>query len=255
MKRKLVAFDADGTIIDYNVGGIVVESTRLAIKKLIETGHVPAILTGRSYNMTDRLAEDLGIEYMGVLNGAQIFKSNELIFSKSLGKEISHQLIERTKKTNLSMIAFDADLIYYNNISDKWKEFINASINMESNMVPIADGPYDFASFYTYGDVDVLEKAIEGITGIEFHNNRHEITKEGVDKGIALGLLAEHLGIAIEDTIAFGDGINDIPMLKAAGTGIAIKTGNPLAHEVADMVAEEGQDAIALFLKDVGLII
>ncbi len=76
--------------------------------------------------MTDRLAEDLGIEYMGVLNGAQIFKNNELIFSKSLGKVISHQLIERTKKTNLSMIAFDAELIYYNNISDKWKEFINA---------------------------------------------------------------------------------------------------------------------------------
>ena len=66
--------------------------------------------------------------------------------------------------------------------------------------------------------------------------------------------LAELLGIAHEDTIAFGDGINDISMLKAAGTGVAIKTGNPLTHEVADIVADEGQDAIYDYLKNINLI-
>lgn len=254
MKRKLVAFDADGTIIDYNVGGVVVESTRKAITELKKAGHIPAIITGRSYNMIDRLALELGIEYLGVLNGAQIFRGNELIYSRSLGEETSQKLLAGVEKTNLSMIAFDAKLVYYRNISDKWKEFVNASINMESNMVPIKEGPYDFASFYTYGDADVLEKAVEGITEIEFHNNRHEITKIGVDKGRALCSLAEMFDINIEDTIAFGDGVNDIPMLQAAGTGVAMKTGNPLAHEAADIVANEGPDAIYTYLKSLGLI-
>lgn len=254
MKRKLVAFDADGTIIDYNVGGVVVESTRKAITELKEAGHIPAIITGRSYNMIDRLALELEIEYLGVLNGAQIFKGNELIYSRSLGVETSQKLLDGVEKTNLSMIAFDATLVYYRNITDKWKEFINASINMESNMVPINEGPYDFASFYTYGDADILEKAVKGITGIEFHNNRHEITKIGVDKGKALCSLAEIFDIDIKDTISFGDGINDIPMLKTAGTGIAIKTGNPLALEAADIIADEGPDAIYSYLKAEGLI-
>ncbi len=255
MNRKLIAFDADGTIIDYNIGGIVVESTRDAINKLKDAGHVPAIITGRSYNMIDRLAEELGIEYLGVLNGAQIFKGSELIRSQSLGEKISAQLIKRIEKTDLSVIAFDAKLVYYRNISDKWKEFINSSINMKSNMVPIGKGIYDFASFYTHGDSDALEKVVEGITGIGFHNNRHEITKEGVDKGTALELLAEYLKIDIKDTIAFGDGINDISMLKTAGTGVAISSGNPDALSAADLIADEGPDAIFEYLKENGLII
>lgn len=254
MNRKLVAFDVDGTIIDYNEGGVVVESTRRAIARLKKAGHIPAIITGRSYNMIDRLASELGIEYLGALNGAQIFKGKKIIYSKSLGKEISHQLIERTEKTNLSMLAFDEKFVYYRNITDNWKEFIRSSINAKNNMIPIGDGPYDFVSFYIYGDEDILIKAFEGIEGIEFHNGRHEITSIGIDKGTALRFLADHLGIDIKDTIAFGDGINDISMLQAAGTGIAIKSGNPKAHEAADHVAQEGPDAIYYYLESAGLI-
>ena len=254
MKKKLVAFDADGTIIDYNVGGIVVESTRKAINLLKKAGHIPAIITGRSYNMTDRLADDLGIDYIGVLNGAQIFKGNTLLHSNSLGESLSMHLLDKLKDLDLPVLAFDAKYIYYKNISDRWREFVNASINMESNMIPIEDGPYDFASIYSYGDEKLLAEKVWGIEGIEFHNGRHEITIEGVDKGNALKTLAGLLNIAIEDTIAFGDGINDIPMLIAAGTGVAIKTGNPAAMTAADLTAGEGQDAIYSYLNSLGLI-
>lgn len=253
MKSKLVAFDADGTIIDYNVGGIVVESTRKAIAKLKKAGHIPVILTGRSLNMIDRLGAELEIEYLGVLNGAQIFKGSELIYSNSLGEELSKILLDKTKDLNLPVLAFDEKYVYYRNISDRWREFVNASINMESNMIPFKDEPCDFASFYTYGDEDLLADTLSDVEGIEFHNNRHEISAIGVNKGNALLFLAELLGISNEDTIAFGDGINDISMLKAAGVGVAIKSGNPLAHEAANIVAEEGQDAIYQYLSEKSL--
>lgn len=254
MNKKLVFFDADGTIIDYNIGGIVADSTREAIKKLKENGHIPVISTGRSYNMIDRLAEELGIDYLAVLNGAQIFYKEKLLFSKSLGEEKSMLLIERTNTKNIGLLAFDAEFIYYRNISDKWKEFINASINMESNMIPIDGGPYDFASFYVYGDDEVLEKAFEGIEGIEFHNGRHEITREGASKGYAVQKLAKYLKIPIADTIAFGDGLNDISMLETAGTGIAMKHGRQEVLEVVEKVTEAGEDAISNYLEKLGLI-
>lgn len=254
MNKKLVAFDADGTIIDYNVGGIVVESTRKAITELKKAGHIPAIITGRSYNMTDRLADDLGIEYMGVLNGAQIFKGNELLKSSSLGETLSMKLIAKINGLNLPVLAFDAKYIYYRKISGPWREFINASINMESNMIPIEEGPYDFAAIFSYGDEKLLAEAISNIAGIEFHNDRNEISVKGVNKGKALKTLAGILKIKIEDTIAFGDGINDISMLRTAGTGVAIHSGKPDAHEAADQVAAEGPDAIYTYLKSAGLI-
>ncbi|MCK5759110.1 MAG: HAD-IIB family hydrolase [Clostridiales bacterium] len=250
MKRKLVAFDADGTIIDYNVGGVVVESTRKAITELKEAGHIPVILTGRSYNMIDRLGAELGIEYLGVLNGAQIFRRSELVYSKSLGEELSMILLEKTKDLNLPVLAFDEKYVYYRNISDRWREFVNASINMESNMIPLGKGPCDFASFYTYGDEKLLADRLSDVEGIEFHNNRHEISAVGVNKGNALLHLAKLLEISAKDTVAFGDGINDISMLKAAGIGVAIQSGNPLAHEAADIVTEKGPDAIYTYLHN-----
>lgn len=254
MNKKLVAFDADGTIIDYNAGGIVVDSTRKAITALKENGHVPAIITGRSYNMIDRLADELGIEYIGVLNGAQIFKGAKLLHSDSLGEELSGIILDRIKDLELPVLAFDAKYIYYKNLSERWREFINASINMESNMIPIVEGPYDFASIYSYGDEELLAEKVQGIEGIEFHNGRHEISIEGVNKGNAMKLLADILGISIGDTIAFGDGINDISMLKMAKTGVAIKTGNPAAIAAADLTAGEGPDAIFIYLQKSGLI-
>lgn len=44
-----------------------------------------------------------------------------------------------------------------------------------------------------------------------------------LDKGSALLWLADHLGISREETMAFGDGENDIPMIKAAGIGVAME--------------------------------
>ena len=52
--------------------------------------------------------------------------------------------------------------------------------------------------------------------------NNIEINSREATKGIALQKLAAHLGIPVEETMAFGDDLNDITMLKAAGTGVAM---------------------------------
>ncbi|WP_263310591.1 HAD family hydrolase [Brachybacterium atlanticum] len=56
-----------------------------------------------------------------------------------------------------------------------------------------------------------------------------------VDKADGLRLAAEHLGVGIEDTVAVGDGPNDLGMLRAAGTGVAIRGSRPEVLAAADM--------------------
>lgn len=56
-----------------------------------------------------------------------------------------------------------------------------------------------------------------------------------VDKVDGLRLAAEHLGLGIEDTVAVGDGPNDLGMLRAAGTGVAIRGSRPEVLAAADM--------------------
>ncbi|MFP4431040.1 MAG: HAD family hydrolase [Spirochaetaceae bacterium] len=74
-----------------------------------------------------------------------------------------------------------------------------------------------------------------------------EIVAPGVSKGTALRVLAEKLGIPIEETIAAGDSTNDREMLEAAGLGVAVANAREELKAVADVVldrnAEEGSIA------------
>jgi len=73
-----------------------------------------------------------------------------------------------------------------------------------------------------------------------------EINQKNANKGEALTALAEHLGVGIMSTFAFGDGLNDLPMIKAAGTGIAMSNGAAETLEAADWIAPSNdEDGVA----------
>ena len=79
-----------------------------------------------------------------------------------------------------------------------------------------------------------------------------EILPKGVHKGLALGKLAEHLGIDMNRTVAIGDYDNDAAMLKAAGCGIAVSNASKSALEAADMVTVSNEEhAIARVIYDI----
>ncbi|HEX6149160.1 HAD family hydrolase [Nocardioides sp.] len=69
-----------------------------------------------------------------------------------------------------------------------------------------------------------------------------EISATGVTKATALARVAEELGVAPEDAVAFGDMPNDLPMLTWAGTSYAMANGHPDVREAADHVAPANDD-------------
>lgn len=66
--------------------------------------------------------------------------------------------------------------------------------------------------------------------------NNFEVNPAGVDKGSALLQLANHLQIPMEQVMAIGDNDNDVPMLRAAGTGVAMGNANDAARKAASHV-------------------
>ena len=77
-----------------------------------------------------------------------------------------------------------------------------------------------------------------------------EITNRRAVKGFGVRWLAEHLGVAIEDTIAFGDSDNDLTMLEAAGDGVAMANANERCLAVADHVAPScAESGVARYLE------
>ncbi len=66
-----------------------------------------------------------------------------------------------------------------------------------------------------------------------------EIVRKETDKGTALVSLAKRLGIDIEEVIAVGDGLNDIPMLLKAGLAVTVQNASSAVKEVANVIAPD----------------
>lgn len=66
--------------------------------------------------------------------------------------------------------------------------------------------------------------------------NNVEINNEHANKGTAMRRLAESLGVGVEETLSFGDGLNDISLLRAAGVGVAMANASAEVRDAAGFV-------------------
>ncbi len=77
-----------------------------------------------------------------------------------------------------------------------------------------------------------------------------EVMAAGVSKGAALGVALSLRGIEREATIAFGDAENDMPLLRAAGFGVAVANAAQAVRNAADDVAPSNEeDGVAVYLE------
>jgi hypothetical protein len=99
------------------------------------------------------------------------------------------------------------------------------------------------------GDLDALRPQMEEQFGDREHIAKSlpyflEFARAGVTKGAGLDFLAAHMGFTREQTIAFGDGENDIELVEWAGYGVAVGNAHDRVKELADFVCppvtEEG---------------
>ena len=65
-----------------------------------------------------------------------------------------------------------------------------------------------------------------------------EFLNKNTDKGQALVAIAKHLNIPLSDTMAIGDAGNDMPMIEAAGIGVAMENAYPEVKKVANFITK-----------------
>ena len=99
------------------------------------------------------------------------------------------------------------------------------------------------------GPLGVLPSSIPGMT------SAGELYLAEVHKAVGMLAAARHLGVAQRDTVAFGDGLNDLEMLAEAGIGVAIEGADPRVLAVADHVAAGPErDGLVAAFAELGLV-
>ena len=236
---KAIFFDIDGTILDGHNG--IPKSTQIALVKLRENGIKTIICTGRGYSEAKPLNLKGFDDYI-LLNGQICYDDKDNIVFKKPIKD-KEKLIELFNSKKFPFGLIDEKETYLNCIDD-YVKLVHDSINLTMPVVKEYDGG-DIYQALAYGKVkDYIEKELPDFLAVSWHFDGVDIVPKdgGKDKGIIE--YCKLRNIDLKDTMAFGDGDNDIEMLKTVGIGIAmgnsIDTVKDVADYVTDSIREDG---------------
>ena len=274
--RNFLFFDVDRTLIipdDHSIP----ESALEALRRSHEKGDLIMLCTGRAPYSMDHLSSPY-IDGMIFCNGAGIILNGKTVRKKLIPEETVRSVIRLAEETHTGLLVQAERKGFVDEISRVRTDWI---LEQKKKISPMAyertkallDGDdvrsYNGEEIYKMdvyfekdSDIDAFRAGIDPrmsfVCMLSTNGNRRnggEITMPGVDKGEALTWLIRYLGGDMERSYGFGDSLNDLSMLKACRTSVAMGNGEPEVLEAADYVTDDMyHDGIFNAMKHFGLI-
>lgn len=248
---KLLATDVDDTILAPD--GSLPTANREALVELQRRGVVVVLSSGRPTVSLRQMAHRIGSpkddEYLISFNGARVTSalSDTPVFERLLSPEAIRRIMVYARSEGLFVQGYGSEeflVEYQDSRADAYARAAEMSYRIVADLT--AALPQGSAKLLVIHQDELIpphrERLDEMAEGewVTTLSKRHylEIVAPGVSKGEALRVLAEKLGIAIEETIAVGDSVNDREMLQAAGLGVSVANARPELKEVADVILD-----------------
>lgn len=242
---KAAFFDIDGTLVSFRTHRIP-QSTLEAVSRIRRQGVKVFIATGRPLPFIDNLA---GLEYDGIMsvNGACCTTAEgQIISQKPVPKDDIRRLVDDAKAHPMPIAFASGDRAIAVNAgkADGHLPEVFSLLNLTPPETrPIEDAlrmdVMQVIAFFTQEqEPRIMQEVLKGCDANRWHPYFADCVAKGTSKATGIDDICRHYGIAVEDTIAFGDGGNDMTMLRHAGIGIAMGNAPEEVKNVADMVTD-----------------
>lgn len=265
MNPKLLFIDIDGTLFDHAKDAIP-ESAIKAILSAKSKGHKIFLSTGRPYADIDQEILNLPLDGMIISCGAVVYVENKLIYCTTYPQKELVSLIQFMLDNN---IGFSLDGIHKNHLTEEAFNCLSGLIlknNEDSELSRAMMAKNNCFPFEEMKKEDLkkvvkisiftknkeaceklFQKIPDSLTGFMYKNNHlrlynGEISIKGITKGTGLQKITSYLNKAINDTIAIGDSLNDLDILKIAGLSICMGNGADECKKAADFVTKDISD-------------
>ena len=264
MEIKLIATDMDGTFLDD--AKHAPEENINALSECAARGIHIVPATGRIINaIPDEIKNLPGVRYIIAVNGAVVadLETGKIISTCKMRTDLAVKIMEMARDS-ADDIMYDAHVGGMGRVDNRF--YVNVEHYVQSpgvvGLVRKSRQPVPDSIAYVkecgeevekvnmlFVDMEARARMRERLSHIpevvvtSAIANNLEINAAGADKGGALLRLAEYLGISREETMAFGDGENDLSMIKAAGMGVAMKNGEESVKTAADYVTVTNNEA------------
>jgi Cof subfamily protein (haloacid dehalogenase superfamily) len=253
---RLLALDIDGTVVGRDLE--VPAATSEAIAEYQAAGGHVTLATGRTFRTTMPFVEHLGIDAPVICYQGALIRdpgSKRVLFHEPVPPELAVEAAARLLAAGIYVQAYVDDELVVPYEGDETRLYRSFSpVHLPVHVV--ADLPAFLAE---QPPTKLLFIAHEGevgprIAGLKTHfadrlniARSHaffgELTAPGCTKGRALATLAQMLGLPREAVAAAGDQENDVSMVEWAGFGMAVRSGPPALHAVADVLIDGPEEA------------
>lgn len=261
MRRHMLFFDIDGTLLDDETG-VVPESAIRSLREARERGHLLFLCTGRCQAIWPK--DILSIGFDGVVGGCgtQIMYHGEEIHHVTLEEELQREIAEDLMRFHIDGILEGSTCSYFR--KDIWMPVVqkiyegNGAFSTDCQRYWEDNLAFDKMAlwFDESSDMEAFKRKYENRFDFILRDPTfYEVVPKGCSKGNGIAFLCKYLGIEREDTVGFGDSTNDLPMLEYTGISIAMGNGNPDIFPSVDYVtAPVMEDGIEKALRKYNLI-
>lgn len=250
---KAVFFDIDGTLVSFNTHRVP-ESTVRALNLLRAKGIKVFIATGRHLLYINNLG-DLEFDGYVTLNGGYCYAGKtEVIYKHAIAKEDIHNLFDYFEQEDRFPCIFVREDDFFMNYRNETTDSIFNLLNFPMPPLPPADvlekDVFQLIAFYNERQKARVMQVLAHCDATSWHPAFADVVPKGSNKRIGIDKVIAYYGIALEETMAFGDGGNDISMLRHAGIGIAMGNAQEDVKQAADYVTTSvDEDGIMNALK------
>lgn len=275
MEKYLICIDLDATFLNDEKG--ISQYSKNYIRKLVDKGHYFIINTGRPHQGAIQFLKELNIHQPMIVNNGSAIVEYDDNYEKIISYTLFDMDIEIVKQFNeevknfLNTAAITSIFDFYSYDLSKCPFFVihpSDYITFHEGDIPTILSTSPIRTEY-YVKKEYIEKFYK-ILNKEIYKNHFafiawgewdgiytfEISSKQANKGKAMEFLAKKLGINQKNTFAFGDQLNDIPMIEFANDGVAILNARSEVKAIANHITKKdnNNDGVVSYLETFNLI-
>lgn len=248
---RLAVFDIDKTLISPSTG-LLAEETSDAILKLKQRGIKTAIASGRQLQHVRSELKALGFDYYILSNGSYVTNDGgNVLHLEALDVDIIEALTQDVVACGYPMDLRFVGGMYPANPNVCLEDVMDFNMGREEFLAEFQAGvlsaspqihgeqPMSCVGYIPVDKAEFFEKKYPQLQFIKiFGGPLCDINKAGVSKATGLEKVCSMMGIDMGEVIAFGDDMNDVEMIAAAGIGVAMGDAIEEVKSAADYITD-----------------
>jgi len=245
---KAVFFDIDGTLVSFKTHEVP-QSAVEAIRLLREKGIKVFIATGRHLKSINNLGS-LSFDGYITINGAYcIAGGNKVIYKHPIRREDIDSLIRFQEESPANLfpcMLVQEDEIYMNYKNERVEEVLSLLNFPEPPTCPLREMPkkdvFQLIAFFDEQQEKRIMNVLPGCESTRWTPLFTDVVPKGSSKRVGIDRMIDHFGFSLEETMAFGDGGNDIQMLEHVGLSVAMGNAEEDVKRAARYVTDSVDD-------------